>query len=88
MHGYDAERTEAELGGAGGQRAPRTVHILSGGHRRDWGELWGLGEKSSKDSTHPGREGEGEPVLELRAGSWPGSCPVKCWHRARTCRAL
>lgn len=30
VQGQDAERTEAELGGAGGQRAPRAVHILAG----------------------------------------------------------
>lgn len=27
-------------------------------------------------------------MLELRASPWPGSCPRKCWHRSRTCRAL
>lgn len=45
VQGQDAERTEAELGGAGGQRAPRAVHIPAGGTQKGLGRAVGAGGK-------------------------------------------
>lgn len=73
--------------GAGGKER-QGQHSSQLRAQEDWVELWGLvGKRAPRIALILAGEGEGESSCGLRASPWPGSCPRKCWHRSRTCRA-